>query len=73
MTQPANDHLPLAIYALALGTFCVGTSKFMLAGLLPELAGGLGVAIPQAGLLITVFAVGPGSVNASDGSLLSPW
>ncbi|KNX39575.1 chemotaxis protein [Luteipulveratus halotolerans] len=50
--------MPLAVYVLALGTFCLGTSEFMLAGLLPQLSDGLGVSIPRAGLLITAFAIG---------------
>lgn len=56
-TRPTT-RLPLAVYALALGTFCLGTSEFMLAGLLPQLSAGLDVSIPRAGLLITAFAVG---------------
>lgn len=55
---PPRTRLPIAVYALALGTFCLGTSEFMLAGLLPQLSDGLGVSIPRAGLLITAFAIG---------------
>ncbi|NHN56297.1 MFS transporter [Calidifontibacter sp. DB0510] len=55
---PAKARLPLSVYILALGTFCIGTSEFMLAGLLPQLSAGLGVSISRAGLLITAFAVG---------------
>lgn len=58
MTTTTTQRLPLAVFALALGTFCLGTSEFMLAGLLPQIAGGLDVSIPRAGLLITAFAVG---------------
>lgn len=50
--------LPLVVYALALGTFLMGTTEFVVAGLLPEMAGDLRVSVAQAGLLITVFAVG---------------
>ena len=55
---PPRTRLPLAVYVLALGTFCIGTSEFMLAGLLPQLSEGLGVSISGAGLLITAFAIG---------------
>src|SRR4051794_41505378 len=50
--------LPLVIHVLALGTFLMGTTEFVVAGLLPEIAGDLEVSVAQAGLLITVFAVG---------------
>jgi DHA1 family inner membrane transport protein len=43
---------------LAAGTFLMGTTEFVIAGLLPELAGDLGVSVFQAGLLITAFALG---------------
>ncbi|WP_308122310.1 MFS transporter [Streptomyces sp. TRM70350] len=50
--------LPVVIHVLALGTFLMGTTEFVVAGLLPEIAGDLWVSVAQAGLLITVFAVG---------------
>jgi DHA1 family inner membrane transport protein len=50
--------LPLVVYVLALGTFLMGTTEFMVAGLLPEIAGNLQVSVAQTGLMITVFAVG---------------
>lgn len=57
-TPRRTDRMPLSVYLLALGTFCLGTSEFMLAGLLPEMAADLGTSIPTTGLLITAFAVG---------------
>lgn len=50
--------LPAVVYALAACTFLMLTSEFVVAGLLPEIAGDLGVGVGRAGLLITVFAVG---------------
>ncbi|TCC32969.1 Cmx/CmrA family chloramphenicol efflux MFS transporter [Kribbella speibonae] len=50
--------MPIAVYVLGLSIFAQGTSELMLAGLLPELATDLHVSIPQAGLLISAFAVG---------------
>ena len=50
--------MPIAVFVLALSTFVLGTSEFMLSGLLPEIASDLGVSIPDAGLLISAFAVG---------------
>lgn len=53
-----SDGLPLAIWGIGFGIFAQGTSELMLAGLLPELAADLGVTIPQAGWLISAFALG---------------
>ena len=50
--------MPIAVYVLGLSIFAQGTSELMLAGLLPELATDLHVSIPQAGLLISAFAIG---------------
>ena len=50
--------LPLAVYVLGAGAFLVGTSELLVAGLLPQVARDFSVGIPQAGLMITVFAVG---------------
>jgi predicted MFS family arabinose efflux permease len=50
--------LPLVVYVLALGTFLMGTTEFVVAGLLPEIAGDVQVSVARAGLLITVFAIG---------------
>ncbi|MFI6353746.1 MFS transporter [Streptomyces sp. NPDC050743] len=43
---------------LAAGTFLMGTTEFVIAGLLPELSTDLDVGLSHAGLLITAFAVG---------------
>lgn len=56
--QAATARLPLVVYVLALGTFLMGTTEFVVAGLLPEIAGDLQVSVAQTGLLITVFAIG---------------
>lgn len=55
---PASRRLPGVVYVLALGTFLMGTTEFVVAGLLPEIAGDLQVSVARAGLAITVFAVG---------------
>jgi MFS transporter, DHA1 family, inner membrane transport protein len=46
------------VLALALGAFAIGTSEFMISGLLTNVAADLGVSIPSAGLLITGYAGG---------------
>ncbi|MDK1472493.1 MFS transporter [Streptomyces sp. 549] len=50
--------MPAAVYVLGLSVFALGTSEFMLAGLLQPVARDLDVTIPQAGLLISAFAIG---------------
>jgi DHA1 family inner membrane transport protein len=50
--------MPLALLALAIGAFGIGTTEFVVMGLLPEIAGDYGVSIPTAGLLVTGYAIG---------------
>lgn len=50
--------MPFAIYALALAAFAIGTAEFVISGILPPLAGDLGVTIPVAGLLVSAYAAG---------------
>lgn len=50
--------MPFALYLLALAVFAMGTSEFMLAGLVPDIAAGLGVTVGAAGLLTSAFAIG---------------
>lgn len=48
----------LALLALAMGGFAIGTTEFVSMGLLPQLAAGVGVSIPTAGHLIAAYAIG---------------
>ena len=50
--------MPLALLALAIGAFGIGTTEFVIMGLLPEVAGDFGVTIPTAGWLVTGYALG---------------
>ncbi|MBC9716528.1 MFS transporter [Streptomyces sp. TRM66268-LWL] len=50
--------MPIAVYTLGVAVFALGTAEFMLSGLLPEIARDMDVTIPQAGLLISAFAIG---------------
>ncbi|GLW71638.1 MFS transporter [Kitasatospora phosalacinea] len=50
--------MPLALLALAIGAFGIGTTEFVIMGLLPEVASDFGVGIPTAGLLVTGYAFG---------------
>jgi DHA1 family inner membrane transport protein len=46
------------LFALAMASFAIGTTEFVIMGLLPEVAGDLAVTIPQAGLLVSGYALG---------------
>lgn len=50
--------MPFSLYLLALAVFAMGTSEFMLAGLLPAIADNFGVPVGTAGLLTSAFAAG---------------
>ncbi|MEV5451753.1 MFS transporter [Streptomyces sp. NPDC052535] len=50
--------LPPVVYLLGAVAFLMGTTEMIVAGLLPQVADGLNVSAGQAGLLVTVFAVG---------------
>ena len=55
---PRARHFVLAVLALAMGGFTIGTTEFVTMGLLPQIAEGVGVSIPQAGHIISAYAVG---------------
>jgi MFS transporter, DHA1 family, inner membrane transport protein len=54
----SGRHVTLAIIALAMGGFAIGTTEFVTMGLLPELARGVDVSIPAAGHVISAYALG---------------
>jgi DHA1 family inner membrane transport protein len=54
----ATPRFPAPILALALAAFAIGTTEFVIMGILPEVARDLAVSIPSAGLLVTGYALG---------------
>ncbi|MCG7298096.1 MFS transporter [Brevibacterium sp. ACRRH] len=50
--------MPFSLYLLALVVFAMGTSEFMLAGLVPDISTYFGVPVGTAGLLTSAFAAG---------------
>lgn len=56
--MPQPRHATLATLALILGGVAIGTTEFVTMGLLPEIAGGVGVTIPAAGHTISAYAAG---------------
>ena len=57
-STPQARHFVLAVLALAMGGFAIGTTEFVTMGLLPQIADGVGVSIPTAGHVISAYAVG---------------
>lgn len=55
---PTTNRLPFVTYVLTAGVFLMGTTEFVVAGILPEIAHDLGISVANAGLMITVFAIG---------------
>lgn len=50
--------MPLAVFVLGFGIFSMTSSEFMMSGLMPQVAEGLGVSIVEVGYLISTFAIG---------------
>ncbi len=50
--------MPRALLALAIGAFGIGTTEFVVMGMLPEIADEFGVSVSAVGLLISAYAVG---------------
>ncbi|MEU9365600.1 MFS transporter [Streptomyces avermitilis] len=50
--------MPLALLALAVGAFGIGTTEFVIMGLLPDVADDLHISIPAAGHLVSAYALG---------------
>ena len=50
--------MPIALFALTLSAFAIGTTEFVIVGLVPTIAQDLGVSLPSAGLLVSLYALG---------------
>ncbi|OEV10048.1 DHA1 family inner membrane transport protein [Streptomyces sp. Amel2xB2] len=50
--------MPLALLALAISAFGIGTTEFVMMGLLPNVAGDMGTSVPTAGYLVSAYAIG---------------
>ncbi len=62
LAPPSSELSPAqtrrALFALGVGGFGIGTGEFVIMGLLPDAARDLGISIPQAGHLISIYALG---------------
>jgi len=50
--------MPIALFALTLSAFAIGTTEFVIVGLVPTIAQDLAVSLPSAGLLVSLYALG---------------
>ena len=58
MTAAVRPRFPLAILAFALCSFAIGTTEFVIIGLLPEVSDALQISTPMAGHLVSAYALG---------------
>jgi MFS transporter, DHA1 family, inner membrane transport protein len=50
--------MPLALFALTIAAYAIGTTEFVIVGLLPTVASDLAITLPLAGLIVSVYALG---------------
>ncbi|MGO4355540.1 MFS transporter [Rhizobium sp. RAF36] len=50
--------MPLALFALTIAAYAIGTTEFVIVGLLPTVADDLHITLPLAGLIVSVYALG---------------
>jgi DHA1 family inner membrane transport protein len=50
--------MPLALWALTISAFAIGTTEFVIVGLVPTIADQLSISLPSAGLLVSIYALG---------------
>ncbi|PUA28732.1 MAG: MFS sugar transporter [Cellvibrio sp. 79] len=50
--------MPIALLALTISAFAIGTTEFVIVGLIPTIAADLQVSLPSAGLLVSLYALG---------------
>lgn len=70
MQTTTSSKMPIAIYALMIGAFGIGTTEFVIMRILPQIGKDLGVSLSSAGLLISGYALGV-AIGAPLLSLLS--
>jgi DHA1 family inner membrane transport protein len=50
--------MPIALFALTVAAYAIGTTEFVIVGLLPTVASDLHITLPLAGLIVSVYALG---------------
>lgn len=49
--------MPVALFALMIGAFAIGTTEFVIVGLVPTIAQSLAISVPSASLLVSLYAL----------------
>ncbi|MCC8396033.1 MFS transporter [Paraburkholderia sp. MMS20-SJTR3] len=49
--------MPLALLALTISAFAIGTTEFVIVGLIPTISSDLAISLPSAGLLVSLYAL----------------
>jgi MFS transporter, DHA1 family, inner membrane transport protein len=57
-TYKESSKIPAALWALTISAFGIGTTEFVIVGLLPTVAADLAISLPSAGLLVSLYAIG---------------
>lgn len=57
-TNTESTKIPAALWALTISAFGIGTTEFVIVGLLPTVANDLHISLPSAGLLVSLYAIG---------------
>ncbi|XXN63992.1 MFS transporter [Enterobacter ludwigii] len=50
--------MPLALWALTISAYAIGTTEFVIVGLIPTIAEQLSIKLPSAGMLVSIYALG---------------
>jgi predicted MFS family arabinose efflux permease len=58
VSSQRSKGLPAALWALTISAFAIGTTEFVIVGLLPVVASDMNISIPSAGLLVSLYAIG---------------
>jgi MFS transporter, DHA1 family, inner membrane transport protein len=69
----SSPRWPVPILALSLAAFAIGTTEFVIMGILPEVARDLRVSVPAAGLLVTGYALGVAVGSPLVATLTARW
>ena len=56
--MPAATRLPVALFALTIAAYAIGTTEFVSVGLLPIIARDFSISLPTAGLIVSIYALG---------------
>ena len=58
ITDVTELFMPLALFALTISAFAIGTTEFVIVGLVPTIAQQLAISLPSAGMLVSIYALG---------------